>query len=117
MNEIEGPAQAAGLPIPRLELIDSPFRSLSRPLLSYITRLEQDHPERIIAVVIPELVQTRWYEAILHNHRATSLKALLLLYGNQRVVVINVPWYMHPRPMDAKEAPGIALPENPMPGP
>ena len=111
-KEVERPARAANLPVPRLEILKSPFRRLSRPLLSYITRLEQEQPHRIIAVVIPELVQTRWYEAILHNHRATSLKALLLLYGNQRVVVINVPWYMHPRKLTAQEAPGILLSEE-----
>jgi len=30
----------------------------------------------------------------LHNKRASVLKALLLLKGNQRIVVINVPWYL-----------------------
>jgi hypothetical protein len=45
-------------------------------------------------VIIPELVESKWYEYLLHNQRATGLKAALLLRGDQRVVVINVPWYV-----------------------
>jgi hypothetical protein len=32
----------------------------------------------------------------LHNQRANLLKLLLLMRGNQRVLVINIPWYMEP---------------------
>ena len=46
-----------------------------------------------VAVLIPELVQRRWYHHLLHNKRAAVLKGLLLK-GNQRIVVINVPWYL-----------------------
>jgi hypothetical protein len=31
---------------------------------------------------------------VLHNHRSTLLKGLLLLRGGPRVVVINAPWYL-----------------------
>jgi hypothetical protein len=41
-----------------------------------------------------ELVQTHWCHHILHNKRAAVQKGLLLLKGNQRVVVISVPWYL-----------------------
>jgi hypothetical protein len=49
-------------------------------------------------VVISELVEARWYHYLLHNQRATALKAALLLRGNNRVIVINVPWYLGPKP-------------------
>jgi hypothetical protein len=45
-------------------------------------------------VLIPELVESRWYHYFLHNHRAQRLKALLLFNRGQQVVVINVPWYL-----------------------
>ena len=45
-------------------------------------------------MVVPELVETRWWELLLHNHLATALKAALLLSGLRRVVVINIPWYL-----------------------
>jgi hypothetical protein len=35
-----------------------------------------------------------WYHYFLHNHRAQGLKALPLFDGGQRVMVINVPWYL-----------------------
>jgi amino acid transporter len=91
---VEQPAQAAGLPAPQLVVIPSPYRHLFSLLLAYITQLKNAHPDRQIAVIIPELVEHRWYHYLLHNQRASLLKALLLLRGDQRVVVINVPWYL-----------------------
>ena len=89
------PALAAGLTPPRLVIVSSPYRRLFHPLLDYIATLKTEIPDtRQIAVVIPELVETHWYEYLLHNQRATGLKAALLLRGDNRVVVINVPWYL-----------------------
>ena len=51
-------------------------------------------PEHRVAVVVPELVASHWYEYLLHNHRSTALKGLLLLQGARGVIVINVPWYL-----------------------
>jgi hypothetical protein len=39
-------------------------------------------------------VEQRWYHYLLHNQRAEVLKTLLLLHGDQRIVLINVPWYL-----------------------
>ena len=47
-----------------------------------------------LAVILPDLVQRRWYHQLLHNKRAAVLKAMLLMKGNTRIVVINVPWYL-----------------------
>lgn len=91
---VVGPAGQAGLPAPRLVFLASPYRRLLTPLLDYISRLKEEYPDRQIAVIIPELVESRWYQYLLHNQRATGLKAALLLRGGQRVVVINVPWYL-----------------------
>jgi hypothetical protein len=40
-------------------------------------------------------VVKHWYENLLHNQRANMLKLILLVKGNERVVVINIPWYLH----------------------
>lgn len=72
----------------------SPYRRLVRPLVEYVNRLKEEHPDRLIAVIIPELVEMRWYEYLLHNHRAKWLKADLMLQEDQRIVVINLPWYL-----------------------
>jgi len=64
------------------------------PLLDYILETKRRHPDRQIAVLIPELVARRWYHHFLHNKRAAMLKALLLVRGDEDIVVINVPWYL-----------------------
>ena len=91
---VEASAQAAGLPPPQLIQIQSPYRRLFTPLIDYIIGIRDLNPERQIAVIIPELVEARWYHYLMHNQRAEVLKTLLLLRGNQKIVVINVPWYL-----------------------
>jgi hypothetical protein len=56
--------------------------------------LERRNPDRQIAVVVPNLVERRWYQRFLHNQRGELLTALLLLNGNRRIVIVNVPWYL-----------------------
>jgi hypothetical protein len=62
--------------------------------LNYILEVARKSPGRQVAVLIPELVERRWYHYFLHNQRALWLKALLLVRGNPRIIVINVPWYL-----------------------
>ncbi len=90
----EAPALAAGLPAPRLAVLPSPYRWVLRPILEFTLDVERQNPHRQIAVVVPELVERHWYHYFLHNQRAEVLKTLLLLRGNQRIVVVNVPWYL-----------------------
>jgi amino acid transporter len=91
---VEAPAKEAGLPVPELVVLKSPFRFIVRPILEYSLKLEQDNPDRPVAVLIPELVESRWYYFLLHNNRSQVLKALLLFSGNQRITVVNIPWYL-----------------------
>ena len=91
---VEKPARAAGLPAPVLVVLHSRFRFIIRPILDYVLGLQAEHPDRNVAVVVPELVETRWYYSLLHNNRSAILKALLLFKGNQRTAVINIPWYL-----------------------
>ncbi len=91
---VEQPFRAAGLPTPHLIILASPFRRVFTPFLTYVHELKDSFPDRMIAVIIPELIEARWYQYLLHNQRATGLKAALLLRGDSRVVVINVPWYL-----------------------
>jgi len=88
------PAAQAGVPTPELVVLSSPYRYVIPPILDYILDLERRHPEREVAVLIPEMVEAHWYHYFLHNQRAELLKALLLLRGNARINVISVPWYL-----------------------
>jgi hypothetical protein len=100
---IEAPAKAAGLPVPQLVIVQSPFRFVVRPILTYTQELEQANPDSTIAVLIPELVESRWYHFTLHNNRSEVLKALLLFSGNDRTILINIPWYLSDQPKKTGE--------------
>jgi hypothetical protein len=52
------------------------------------------NPRCQIAVMIPEMVERHWFLQFLHNQRGSVIKALLYLKGNQRIIVINAPWYL-----------------------
>jgi len=91
---VEQPTELAGVAKPQLVVLNSPYRLTLGPIVDYVLQAEQDFPNQQIAVLIPELVQRRWYHHVLHNKRASVLKALLLWKGNQRIIVINVPWYL-----------------------
>jgi amino acid transporter len=91
---VEEPVRKAGLPMPKVQLLKSPYRFVISPIVDFVLKLEEQNPGRQIAVIIPEFVEEHWYHNFLHNRRATWLKAALLLKGNQRIVIINVPWYL-----------------------
>jgi hypothetical protein len=91
---VETPALELGVPVPKLTVVESPYRFVFGPILKFVGDLEQKYPDRYIAVLIPELVEGHWYHYFLHNQRAAVLKTLLLVKGDQRVTVINVPWYL-----------------------
>jgi hypothetical protein len=59
-----------------------------------VIALEHQNKGRTIAVVIPQLVEARWYNYFLHNQRGQLLTALMVLKGDRRIVTINVPWYL-----------------------
>ena len=89
-----GPLRAEGLQEPELVTIDSTFRLTIGPLMDYVLELEDKNPGRKVAVLLPELVVRHWWENALHGQRVQLLKLMLLLRGNQRIVVVNIPWYL-----------------------
>jgi len=93
-HRVREPATAAGLAAPKLLVIYSPYRKLYAPLKQVVSDLQTAHPGRDLAVIVPELVRTRWFHFLLHNQTATVIKAYLLFSGFRRVVVITVPWYL-----------------------
>jgi hypothetical protein len=88
------PAREMGLQEPELVVLDCPYRFIIGTIVNYTLKMATKNPDSIVAVVIPELVESRWYHYLLHNQRASLLKAMLLMKGNERIVVINVPWYL-----------------------
>ncbi len=88
------PMKQANREPPELKVIRSQFRYVIHPLMDYIFELEKQNPSRKIMVLLPELVVRHWWENLLHNQRVQLLKLLLLLKGGQRIVVVNIPWYL-----------------------
>lgn len=88
------PIKKEGLEEPELVTIPSNFRFVITPLMDYILELEDKNPGRKVAVILPEMVVRHWWENALHGQRVQLLKLLLLLKGNQRIVVVNIPWYL-----------------------
>ena len=91
---VAAPLRAANMIAPELVLLHSPYRFVIQPVVDYVLDVERQNEDRQVAVLVPELVVRCWYQNLLHNQRANLLKLLLLLRGNQRILVINIPWYM-----------------------
>jgi amino acid transporter len=75
-----------------LELLYSPYRELTGPVLTYLDELDAAYENDIITVVLPEFVLGRWWEPFLHNQSALLLKARLLFRRN--TVVTSVPFHL-----------------------
>ena len=76
-----------------LEILFSPYRELSRPILRYIDQIDAQSDNDIVTVIIPEFVVHHWWEHILHNQSALFLKARLLY--RKGTVVTSIPFHTH----------------------
>lgn len=75
-----------------LEVLSSPYRELTRPLLRYINRFACKNGDDVVTVVIPEFVPARWWQHLLHNQSSLLLKAALLF--KERIIVTNIPYHL-----------------------
>ena len=75
-----------------LVVIASPYRSLVAPMIRYIDRRLQLHPQQLVTVVLPEFVPAKWWHHLLHNQTSLMLKGALLFKPN--VIVISVPYHL-----------------------
>jgi hypothetical protein len=79
----------------QLVIIESPYRSLLRPLLAYIETVRELHPEELLTVILPEFVVSHWWEYPLHNQTALQVKTALL--AQPSIVVTNIPQHLQKR--------------------
>jgi amino acid transporter len=75
-----------------LVLLESPYRSLVGPVLTYINAVQQRYPGRPVIVVLSEFVPRHFWEYPLHNQTALRLKAALFFRPN--TVVVDVPYHL-----------------------
>ena len=92
------PFRVEGKEPPQLHLLPSPYRFVIIPVVQFVLDLSKKNPDRSIVVVIPELVEDRWYEYFLHNQRGRLLSWVLLARGNERIFTVSAPWYVGKRP-------------------
>lgn len=100
-----------------LDIIDSPYREISEPLVRYLHERDTADPERLpTIVVIPQFVVSKWWENLLHNGTTSIIRAALyrdqIERGHGRPVIF-VPY----RIGDTLYQPDIIGRESPKPDP
>jgi amino acid permease-like protein len=70
-----------------LEVLESPYRSFVEPVLEYVQKVEAERPNRLITVVLPEVIPHRWWQTLLHNRWSVHLRAALI--NRPRVTVLT----------------------------
>ncbi len=80
---------SAVAPTVPLVVVESPYRSVIRPIIHYIEEVERSAGDKTrITVIIPEFITAKWYHKFLHNQTAFLLYAALR--GHQGIVVTSV---------------------------
>jgi hypothetical protein len=75
-----------------LVVLDSPYRSVLRPLVNYVESLRLSEPGELVTVVVPEIVPGKWWQHLLHNKTAFYIRTAFLFKPN--VVVTSVPYHL-----------------------
>jgi amino acid transporter len=91
---VVAPTEQAGRPAPKLINLPNPYRRISASFVEFVEKLKAEHPHRRIAIVIPNLAESKWYHYFLHNQRALLLEAMLYMREDRDVVTITVPWFL-----------------------
>ena len=75
-----------------LEVLSSPYRSLTRPIIEYIDKARREHRDDVLTIVLPEFVPAKWWQQLLHNQSSLLLKGRLLF--KKGIIVTNVPYHL-----------------------
>ena len=86
-NEMQERWGSSGMRIP-LDIVEAPFRDLTRPMLEEVRR-ETVRPDTLVIVVVPEIIVSKWRHLLLHNRNALFVKRLFLFEPN--VILSSVP--------------------------
>jgi amino acid transporter len=92
---IANPARRARIAQPKLIVLTSPYRQFFKPFVDLVVKLDSDHPDRDIVVVIPDLIMSHWWEGIFHNNRGTVMRAMIRSRCSDHVVVLSTLFHLH----------------------
>ena len=91
-ERVETAWRAQGLE-PDLEIIESPFRDITRPLLRYVRRRRWDEPPgTLVNVLLPEFIVPGRIAQLLHNQTGLAIKGALA--AEPDVAVTSVPFHL-----------------------
>lgn len=76
----------------KLHVLESPYRSISGPILDFIDEVSKEHPAEFITVIFPEFVTAKWRHQLLHNQTAWLIKLSLLYKKN--IIVTSVKYHL-----------------------
>ena len=78
---------------PELEIVESPYRGITRPLLRYVRRRRRDEPPgTLINVLLPEFIVSGRLGQLLHNQTGLAIKGILA--AEPDVAVTSVPFHL-----------------------
>jgi len=80
-----------GADIP-LVILESPYRSLTSPIVDYVDEMIKQTPNLYVTVIVPQAVPRKWLQSLLHNNAAIGLK--LALQNRRNVVITNVRYFI-----------------------
>jgi amino acid transporter len=89
---VQEPLERAGRTPPRLVVLRSDYRQLLTPLVTYVAELAAENRNRQLAVVVPQLVEHRWYRALVPFDMASVLRSELLVRGGPPVLIVSALW-------------------------
>ncbi|PVE66045.1 APC family permease [Microbacterium testaceum] len=79
------------MPLP-LVIIDSPYRTYSSPVSTFIKKYRENNGSAVVTVYLPQFIVGHWWESLLHNRRSRRLaQQLMLVHG---VTITLVPWLL-----------------------
>jgi hypothetical protein len=75
----------------RLVILNSPYRLMMEPLLTYIEQLlASRQPDEVVTIVVPEFVPRHWWANALHTQTALALRMALMF--RRGIVITSVPY-------------------------
>jgi len=79
-----------------LRMVHSPYRDMTGPILRFLDELDEEWPDDIVTVIVPEFVLGHWWEGVFHNQSALALKTRLRQRPN--TVIVSIPYHIGPEP-------------------
>ncbi|OCT11390.1 amino acid permease [Paenibacillus pectinilyticus] len=78
----------------RLVVFKSRYRTIFKPLVEFIERIDTHVSEKqSIMVILPQFIPKKWWHRLLHNQSAARIRSKL--QSDKDIVVATVPYHLH----------------------